>query len=319
MASDDTTGHLYTAWHPLFVWLIQHVLTAEWWDVLPEAQLTLEPQRADAIIIRRKDVAGTPEEPEYLRSVLSALRPHNVIHFKGATDELEVADVFQVIAYTAQWMNLRGVTEPGDVSIRVVASSISPRFLRQVKAMGGAVEATDMRGVLEGHLGVFPLRVVDAVAAYPSAHEHLLYSVSSDVLRDPSRLPPLDAREMRLYHLLAQSVRQDRRDPTKKRRVMKDRELVDMTMDQVRRMIVESLTPEELLASIAGLDADQVLSRYKPEERLRGIPPEERLRDVPPEHAILALSDTMLAQLPETLLVGLPEEIQAKVRARLGR
>jgi hypothetical protein len=53
-----------------------------------------------------------------------------------------------------------------------------------------------------------------------------------------------------------------------------------------------------------------VLSRYKPEERLRGVPP---------EHAILALSDTMLAQLPETLLAGLPEEIQAKVRARLGR
>jgi len=109
---------------------------------------------------------------------------------------------------------------------------------------------------------------------------------------------------------------------------MKDRELVDMTMDQVRRLFLESLTPEERLASIAGLDADQVLSRYKPEERLRGvppeerlrgIPPEERLRDVPPEHAILALSDTMLAQLPETLLVELPEEIQAKVRARLGR
>ena len=273
MTADDTTGHLYTAWHPLFVWLIQQVLAAEWWDVLPEAQLTLEPQRADAIVIRRRDVA----------------------------------DVFQVIAYTAQWMNLRGLTEPGDVSIRVVASSISPRFLRQVKAMGGAVEATGMRGVLEGHLGVFPLRVVDAVAAYPSAHEHLLYGVSADVLRDPSRLPPLDARETRLYHLLAQGVRQDRRDPTKKRRVMKDRELVDMTMDQVRRMIVESLTPEE---RVAGLTS---------EERLRGIPPEERLRDVSPEHAILALSDTMLAQLPETFLAGLPEDVQAKVRARLGR
>ena len=260
--------------------------------------------------------------------MLSALGPHNVIHFKGATDELEVADVFQVIAYTAQWMNLRGLAEPGDVSIRVVASSISPRFLRQVTAMGGAVEATDMRGVLEGHLGVFPLRVVDAVAAYPSAHEHLLYGVSADALRDPSRLPPLDAWKTGLCHLLAQSVRQDRRDPTRKRRVRKDRELVDMTMDQVHRLIVESLTPEERLASIADLDANQVRSRYKPEERLRGvspeerlrgIPPEERLRDVPPEHAILALSDTMLAQLPETLLVGLPEEIQAKVRARLGR
>ena len=316
MAADDATAHLYTAWHPLFVWLIRHLLAAEWWDVLPEAQLTLEPQRADAIIIRRRDAPGTPEEPEYLRSVLSALRPHNVIHFKGATDELEVADVFQVIAYTAQWMNLRGVTEPADVSIRVVASSISPRFLRQVKAMGGAVEATALRGVLEGHLGVFPLRVVDAVAAYPNAHEHLLYSVSSDALRDPSRLPPLDAREMRLYHLLAQSVRQDRRDPTKKRRVMKDRELVDMTMDQVRRMIVESLTLEERLA---GLTPEDRLRGVPAEDRLRGIPPEDRLRGVSPEHAILALSDTMLAQLPESFLVGLPEDVQARIRARLGR
>jgi len=63
MAAHHTTGHLYTAWHPLFVWLIQQGLTAAWWDVLPEAPLTLEPQRADAIIIRRKDVAGTPAEP----------------------------------------------------------------------------------------------------------------------------------------------------------------------------------------------------------------------------------------------------------------
>ncbi len=140
--------------------------------------------------------------------------------------------------------------------------------------------------------------------------------MSSDALRDPSRLPPIDAREMRLYHLLALSVRQDRRDPTKKRRVMKDRELVDMTMDQVRRMIVESLTLEE---RVAGLTSEERLRGVPAEERLRGIPPEERLRGVSPEHAILALSDTMLAQLPETFLAGLPEDVQAKVRARLGR
>jgi len=288
MAADDTPTHLYTAWHPLFVWLLQHVLATERWDVLPEAQLTLEPQRADAIICRT-DVVGTPTEPLYLRSVLSDLRPHNVVRFKGATDELKVADVFQVIAYTAQWMTQRGVTEPGDVSIRVVASSISPRFLRQVKVMGGAVEATDMRGVLEGHLGVFPLRVVDAVEAYKSAREHLLYSVSSDALGDPSLLPPLDARETGRYYLLAQSVRQDRRDPIKKRRMMKDRDVVDTTLDKARQLFLESLTPEERLAGLA------------------------------PEHAILALSDTMLAQLPETLLTSLPEDVHAKIRARLGR
>lgn len=298
MAPDDTPTHLYTAWHPLFVWLLQHVLATEWWDVLPEAQLTLEPQRADAIIIRRTDIIGTPAEPLYLRSVLSDLRPHNVVHFKGATDELEVADVFQVIAYTAQWMTLRGLTDPREVSIRVVASSISPRFLRQVKVMGGAVETTDMRGVLEGHLGVFPLRVVDAVEAHKSAREHLLYSVSSDALGDPSLLPPLDARETGLYYLLAQSVRQDRRDPIKKRRMMKDRDLVDTTLDKARQLFLESLTPEE---------------------RLAGLAPEERLRGIAPEHAILALSDTMLAQLPEALLMSLPEDVQAKIRTRLGR
>jgi hypothetical protein len=97
---------------------------------------------------------------------------------------------------------------------------------------------------------------------------------------------------------------------------MKDRELVDMTMDQVRRMIVESLTLEE---RVAGLTSEERLRGVPAEERLRGIPPEERLRDVSPEHAILALSDTMLAQLPATFLAGLPEDVQAKVRARLGR
>jgi len=307
MDADDATGHLYTAWHPLFVWLLRHVLAAEWWDVLPEVQLTLEPQRADAIIIRRREGRGRPGEPDYLRSVLSELRPHNVVHFKGATDELEVSDVFQVIAYTAQWMNLRGLTDPDDVSIRVVASVITPRFLRQVGVMGGALEPAAMPGVLEGRLGVFALRVVDAVEAYKTAREHLLYSVSAAAVRDPNHLPPLDPREVALYYLLAQNVRQDRRDPTKRKRVMKDRELVDLTLDKARQLFLESLTPEERLR---GLAPEQVLARFKPEERLRGIPP---------EHAILALNDTMLAQLPESLLASLPGDVQAKIRARLGR
>lgn len=79
---------------------------------------------------------------------------------------------------------------------------------------------------------------------------------------------------------------------------MKDRDLVDTALDKARQLFLESLTPEE---------------------RLAGLAPEERLRGIAPEHAILALNDTMLAQLPETLLTSLPEDVQAKIRARLGR
>jgi hypothetical protein len=336
----DASSHLYTAWHPLLIILLRHVLPARWYEVLSEVQLTQESQRADAIIVRRLDIPEVCPPLKHLLSVLEDLREYNLIHYKGATDELEVSDVLQILTYITQWMLLKKITDPSVVSLRVIASTISPRFVKQVEIMGGALHPTKMAGVYEGHLGVFHLRVVAASIAYTQPGEHELYPVSSAVLDHPERAP-LDILTTDLYYLFAQNIVQLRSDP--KRRPMKDEALVQSSLKSVTERLLSIATVEERLRGLKpeerlrGLEPEEILRRFKPEERVHGLKPEERLRGLEPEeilrrfkpeerlaglapeHALLALPDSMLAQLPESMLASLPEDIQRTIRARIAR
>jgi hypothetical protein len=354
----DSSSHLYTAWHPLLIILLRYVLPGQWYELLSEVQLTLEPQRADAIIIRRLYALEPPPQLRHLRSILDDLRDHNLIHFKGATDELEASDVFQILTYITQWMNLQGLTDPSVISLRVVASEISPRFLKQVTLMGGSLNLTDLAGVYDGNLGVFHLRVIATAIAYDQPGEHELFPVSSAVLKHPDRAP-LDILTTDLYYLFAQSIVQLRKDP--KRRPMKDEALVQHSIESITEKMLSiatveqklrglkpedrlrGLKPEEILRGLKpedrlrGLKPEEQLLGLKPEDRLRGLKPEEQLlglkpedrlrglkpEDIaaalPPAHVLLALPDAMLAQLPESLISELPEEVQRTIRARIAR
>jgi len=94
--------HLRTAWHPVFVLLLEQLLPTDVWRVVAEYVLTREPRRIDAVIIRRVGVRSD-WHADYLRSVLDNLRDHNVVHFKGATDELEAADALRVVETAVVW------------------------------------------------------------------------------------------------------------------------------------------------------------------------------------------------------------------------
>ncbi len=73
------------------------------------------------------------------------------------------------------------------------------------------------------------------------------------------------------------------------------------------------------------------LLNYTPEQRLAGLAPEQRLAGLAPEQIaetlaarpeaeqVLALSDRLLRLLPADYLVTLPDDVQAKIRARLSR
>jgi len=321
--SRETLHHLRTAWHALLVLMLEHLLAKEWWRLMPEVQLTREPQRIDAVVVRLLDAPGTPTPPTHLRSVLDGLLRHNVIHFKGPTDELEVADVFQVIAYATQYMNIEGLTDPTEVSIRVVAAKLTPRFCGQLARMGGVLRASsEQPGVHVGHLGVFPLRVVETSAAYAHEHEHLLYALSPDFVAHPTQAPALDDREQFLYYLLCQSIARLRKDP-EWRATVKDASLVERSLEDMRREFFGIYTPEE----IAAIASPEQLSRLSPaqlaglapEQRLAGLAPEQRLAGLPPGHAVLALPDDALCALSADYLATLPDDVQALVRRRIAR
>jgi len=282
----DDPPHLRTAWHPLLVMLLELLLPRDHWTVLAEHALTREPRRIDVVIVRRLDDSAW--RPRHLRSVLDELRAHNLVHFKGATDELEVVDALQLLSYAYQYMALHGLHHTDALSLRVVAPTLTPRFREQLRVLGGALSETAVRGVHTGHVQGIALRVVETDVAWPAPGEHLLFPISPACLRAPTRAPAFDDNERALYYRLLQGISQLARDPNW-RAIMKDATLVNDT------------TREALLGLLAVL------------------PPELRLAGLSEADRVLALPDAALRALPAEYLATLPADTQARIHARLGR
>jgi len=315
-------AHLRTAWHPMLILLLEMLLPPDQWQVVAEYALTREPRRIDAVIVRRVDERDW--HPEYLRSLLDDLLPHNLVHFKGATDDLERTDAPQLLSYAYQYMALEGLQSPADISLRVVAPTRTPRFLAQLEALDGVLVETAERGVHVGRVQGFALRVVETSVAWPNPGEHLLYAVSPACLQQPGVPGALDDTERALYYRLVQGISQLADDPRWKA-IMKDAKIAKDAADKALRDLLASLPPEVRLAGLdpqvrlagldpqvrlAGLDPEEVLAHYKPQERLAGLDTGE---------VLLALPDEALRALPDSYLATLPEHVRARVRARLAR
>jgi DNA-binding transcriptional ArsR family regulator len=172
--------------------------------------------------------------------------------------------------------------------------------------LGASLYETPLRGVHDGRVSGFALRVVETTVAWPHPHEHLLYSVSPDCITHPERVRAFDDTERRLFYHLAQGIAQLASDP-KWKVIMKDATVVDAATEKALRDLFAVLSPE-FKASL--------LTR---EERLAGLKPEERLAGLDPAQAVLALPDAVLRGLTEDYLDTLPDDVRATVRARLGR
>jgi hypothetical protein len=303
---------------------IEHTLPPGWYQCLSEFQLSREPLRIDIVVVRRMR-EGMPPPPRLLSSVLADLAEHTLVHFKGPTDELGRDDAFMLLAYALQYIVVAEVESPALVALRVVASRLTPRFVKALGSLDCTLTST-VSGIHEGRLGVFPLRVVETVPVSARAGEHLLYTVTPQMLTDPNGFPGFDAEEMAVFWALREHVEQLRHPPhDTPRRIMKDEDKVIESFDQVMTRMLARLSPEQRLA---GLAPEQVLRSYAPEQRLAGLAPEQRLAGLAPEQrlaglteaqAALALPDAMLRALSDEYLATLPEAARAAIRKRVGR
>ncbi len=140
------------------------------------------------------------------------------------------------------------------------------------------------------------------------AGEHLLYTVTPQMLTDPDGFPGIDAEETAVFWALREHVEQLRHPPhDRPRRIMKDEDKVIESFDQVMTRMLVRLSPEQRLA---GLAPEQVLRAYAPEQRLAGLTEAQ---------AVLALPDAMLRALSDEYLATLPEATRAEIRKRVGR
>ncbi len=321
-----------TAWHPMFFLAVEASLDLRVWRVVGEFLLNKEPRRIDGVIVRREFV-GPEVLPVRMRTVLSDLKAHNIVHLKGATDELESHDVNQLLSYSADYMTTANVDDPGGVSLRVVASALTPRFLTRIQRFGGALEPTDRPGVHEGRLGPFALRVIETNVACMLRFEEALYLFSARFLREQHALTPVDERERALYNRLYRCITQIARSP--EAAMIKDADLLEKKwVEELADMLLET-APDAVFQRfitrrrLAGIPPEQLLAEVPPEKRLAGIPPEQRLAGLAPEQIaqaldhnlseadqVLALPDHLLRLLPADYIATLPQDAQARVRAR---
>lgn len=293
-----------TAWHPLLVLLIEQLLPRERWQTVPEFQLSREPRRVDVVLLRREGGAEDDDEAPRLRSLLSHLRPHTLVHFKGPTSSLEREDALMLYAYALQYLVLAEVERPETVALRVLAPSITPRFRRALSALGCELSPSSA-GVSEGELGPFALRVVEAEPASREPGERPLYTLSPALLRDPRGVGMLDELELQLFQRLTQHVEQLR--PDEDVMTIKDTQLIKQSYSESLRKMMELIPMEERLAGVPV------------EERLAGVPVEERLAGVPVEERLLAMPVEALRALSEAYLATLPEGVRAEILSRRAR
>jgi hypothetical protein len=288
----------------LIVVLLERVLPEGWYQCLAELQLAREPLRIDVVIVRRHR-AGDPPAPHLLTSVVGELAEHTLVHFKGPTDELERDDARMLLAYALQYLVVAEIEDPAAVALRVVAPSVTPRFVEALRLLGCELTTT-AAGTHEGRLGVFPLRVVETVPANARAGEHLLYTVTPGMLTDPGGIPALSAEEIEVFWALREHVEQLRHPlPGVRRRHMKDENKVVESFEQALKRLVERLSPEQRLAGLL------------PEQRLAGLLPEQRLAGLTEAQAVLALPEAMLRGLSNEYLATLPRHTRAAIRRRL--
>jgi hypothetical protein len=295
---------IYTAWHPVLVALLEHVLPGGFFQCLSEFQLSREPLRIDVVVVRRRR-PGTPPAPRLLVSIVGDLADHTLVHFKGPTDELERDDARMLFAYALQYPVVAELEDPGLVALRVVASRLTPRFVEALKLLGCALTTTEA-GVHEGRLGVFPLRVIETVPVNGRAGEHLLYTVTPGMLADPGGVPALSGEESEVFYALSEHVEQLRHPlPGVKRRHMKDADKVVKSFEKAMASIIARMPPE------------QVLRAYAPEQRVAGLAPEQRLVGLTEAQAVLALPDAVLRGLSNEYLATLPPKTRTSIRKRL--
>ena len=295
---------VYTAWHPVLVVLLEHVLPAGWYQCISELQLAREPLRVDVVIVRRSR-EGAPPAPHLLTSVVGDLAEHTLVHFKGPTDELDRDDARMLLAYALQYLVVAEIEDPAIVGLRVVAPRMTPRFVEALRSLGCALTPTGA-GTHEGRLGVFSLRLIETIPVNAREGEHLLYTVTPGMVADPGGIPALSVEEFEVFWALREHVEQLRHPlPGQRKRHMKDENKVAESIEQALARLLARLPPEQRLA---GLAPEQVLGAYAPEQRLAGLTEAQ---------AVLALPDAALRGLSEEYLATLPKETRSAIQKRL--
>jgi hypothetical protein len=285
-------------WHLGFVNLIRARAPASI-SVRPEVQLTIEPQRADMLLLRKEGALRDDGDAQVLRGLWPLLGTDTVLEYKSPIESaFRRGDLLRLLGYGVQHHVDQSERLPDrhGVTLVLVVASITPTLREEIARMDWTlVPLGKGYGRIDGAVYATYLVVTDEVAE-AEADDFLRVFSHRQVLSSEAR----------------QWLRQWLKQEEGTMQSIKEME----GYDEMLQKLLDSLPPEQRLA---GLPPEQRLAGLPPEQRLAGLPPEQRLAGLPPEQQPLALSDEVLRRFPDEYLLSLPTEVQDAIRRRIGR
>src|SRR5262245_1002529 len=240
-------------WHWSFAHLVKQRAppTSE---VRPEVLLSDHPQRADLLLLRRRDVPPRDGEAQVMRGLWAHLGVDTVVEFKSPVKGFRKRDLMRLASYGAQYHVLEAerLGDPRDLTLALVIPSRNAAFDDEVARMrwtyrplGGGY------GRIDG--GVYTVYLVET--------DEVALAEADDFLRIFSHHDGESAEALWWWERWTAE---------------------DKTVQDVKEL--EGY--EEMVKKFVG--------RLTTEQRLAGLAPEQRLAGLAPEQQLLALPDDVL-------------------------
>lgn len=277
----------YDLWHLAFANLIQH-RAPPGFDIQTEVRLTIEPQRADMLLLRRIGVAREDDKALVLRTLWPRLGLVTILEYKSPVgSSFRPSDLIRLWSYGAVYdaAHLKDLPAPSDLTLVLVLPSLTPTLLDEIARMGwNLVPLGGGYGRIDG--AVYAVHVVVTDEVSQAEHDEFLELFSHR-----------SAREGKATQWLGDWLKEKR---------MKQQDVAEMAgYDEMFLKLMEAMPLEKRLAGLA------------PEQRLAGLAPEQRLAGLDRDQQALALPVEVLRVVSEEYILSLSVEVQKELRRRI--
>jgi hypothetical protein len=269
----------FDLWHLAFVSLITDRAPPNI-EVQSEVRLTIEPQRADLLLLRRIGAERKDEEALVLRALWPRLGKVTIVEYKSPVDSaFRPGDLVRLVTYGGLYetAHLAELPEQQDLTLVLAVASITPTLLDDLARKGWALSP----------LGGGYARIDGPmVASYLVVIDEVTEAERYDYLRLFSHRPAEPGEAARWLREWMRDTRMKQPD-------------------------IEELPGYEELFQ-------KQVEAMPVEKRLAGLAPEQRLAGLAPEQVILALPVEVLRMLlSEEHLRSLPADVQETIKKRL--
>ncbi|HLM76225.1 MAG TPA: hypothetical protein VK459_26140 [Polyangiaceae bacterium] len=288
----------FDLWHLAFVNLIQRRAPPNF-EVQSEVRLTIEPQRADILLLRRIGIERQDHKALVLRRLWPRLARVTVLEYKSPVDSaFRPGDLLRLVGYGVLYhtAHLDELSEREDLTLVLVVASVTPTLLQEIERMGWTLTPLD-----GGYARIDGLMYTTHVVVIDEVTE----AERDEYLRLFSHKPALPGKATLWL-----------------RQWMKETKMKQPDIEEVPGF--KELFAKSIAKAIQEMPLEERLEGLAPEQRLAGLAPEQvlgafekRLAGLAPEQVVLALPLELLRALPEEYLRSLPAEIQEQVRKRL--